>query len=196
MTLNARARTTRLLLPLVAVASLTAAGCGSSTSPSPDSATPSGAPSVTPGSAASASAASLTVTDTWAKANTDIAANDMTGVFGKITNTGTAPITIVSGTNSASSLTELHETVMKNGAMVMQPVADGFTVEPGKTRELKPGSDHVMVMKMTKPLKAGDSVQVRLTTKDGGTVKFNAVAKVFTMGDEPYASASSTASVG
>lgn len=196
MTWYARARTTRLLLPLVAVASLTAAGCGSSTSPSPDSATPSGAPAATSGSAASDSSASLTVTDTWAKANTDIGANDMTGVFGKITNTGTAPITIVSGTNSASALTELHETVMKNGAMVMQPVADGFTVEAGKTRELKPGSDHVMVMKMTKPLKAGDSVQVTLSTKDGGTVKFNAVAKVFTMGDEPYASPGSTASVG
>lgn len=175
------------LTGLAAVAGLTlVTGCGSST---PTPAAPSTAvPATTNATQANSG---LTVTNAWAKAVPELGSTAMTGVFGTITNTTNQPVTIVSGSNSVSSLTELHETVMKDGAKVMQPVKGGFVIEAGKTRELKPGSDHVMVMKMTKPLKAGDPVEVTLTTTNGATVTFTAVAKPFTMGNEPYAPAGS-----
>ena len=55
-------------------------------------------------------------------------------------------------------------------------------------------ADHIMVMKMTKPLAVGDKVTVTLSTKDGGSVEFTAVAKQFTMGSEPYVTGGATAS--
>lgn len=177
-------RTTRFALPAAAagVLALALAGCGGST--------PTDGPAATQThnlTATTAPAAGLTVTDPWAKAVPDIAASTMTGVFGKITNASSAPVTIVSATNSVSDLTELHETVDKDGQKTMRKVDGGFTIEPGATRELKPGSDHVMVMNMTKPLNTGDTVTITLTTQDGEKVDFSAVAKPFTGASEPYA---------
>ncbi len=181
-----RRRGAAAALALLTAATLSA--CSGSSTPGTAS-----SGSTTP-NASTAAKAGLTVADAWAKANTDIAKSPMTGVFAKITNGSTSPVTIVSAKNSASAVTELHETVMKDGAMVMQPVKDGFVIEAGKTRELKPGSDHIMVMKMTKPLAVGDKVTVTLSTKDGGSVEFTAVAKQFTMGSEPYVTGGATAS--
>ncbi len=180
-----RRRGAAAALVLLTAATLSACSGSSTGASSSGSTTP---------SASAPAKAGLTVTDAWAKANTDIAKSPMTGIFAKITNGSTKPVTIVSGKSSASAITELHETVMKDGVMVMQPVKDGFVIEAGKTRELKPGSDHIMVMKMTKPLAVGDKVTVTLTTKDGGSVEFTAVAKQFTMGNEPYVTGGATAS--
>lgn len=130
----------------------------------------------------------LTVADAWAKANTDTAAHPMTGVFGSLTNTTDTPVTIVSATNSVSPVTELHETVDEGGAKVMREAEGGFTIEPGQTRQLAPGGDHVMVMGMTAPLEPGQEVTVTLTTEAGDDLEFIAVAKTFEGGAEDYRS--------
>lgn len=146
----------------------------------------------TPGSTASASStspsASITVTDAWAKAQPN---GMMTGVFGIITNTTDKPVTISGGSSDASAVVELHETVTKDGQSAMQKVDGGFVVEAGKTRELRPGGDHIMLMQLKSPLKPGDTARVTLTT-DAGDVTFEAVAKTYTGGDEKYHSGSPT----
>lgn len=144
----------------------------------------------TPGSTASASStspsASITVTDAWAKAQPN---GPMTGVFGIITNTTSKPVTISAASSDSSAVTELHETVTKDGQSAMQKVDAGFVLEPGATRELRPGGDHIMLMQLNSPLKPGDTARITLTT-DAGDVTFEAVAKTFTGGDEKYHSES------
>ena len=178
----------------LAAGALLLTACGGSSGSASTSATPApgaGTSATSPAPAGSATpmqAGPVMVSDQWAKAIPDIAAAKMTGVFGKLKNTTDKPITIVSGTNSVSSLTELHETVMMDGSMKMRPVAGGFTIEPGQTREFKPGSDHVRVMQMTKPLKVGDEVTLTLKTKEGQTIEFTAIARAFTGANETYVS--------
>ena len=167
----------RLVRPAAALAAAVllvagVAGCASSSTSS------SGATSAS----ASTTAAVLTVTDPWAKA----AEKGMTAAFGTLVNSGSAPVTVVSATTSASSMTELHETVMKDGQMAMQPIEGGFEVPANGSLELKPGGNHIMIMDLTTPVKPGDEVTVTLTLADGSTVPFTAVAKEYAGANETY----------
>ena len=128
------------------------------------------------------SAASVIVTDAWIRASD----GPMTGIFGDITNSSSADVTIVSATNSASSMTELHEMAMVDGEMVMQEKAGGVVLPADSTTVLEPGGDHIMAMGMTAPVTPGEEVEVSLTLSTGETVTFMAVAKESAAGDEEY----------
>ena len=126
--------------------------------------------------------ATVIVTDAWIRASD----GPMTGIFGDITNASGQDITIVSATNSASSMTELHEMAMVDGEMVMQEKAGGVVLPADSTTVLEPGGDHIMAMGMTAPVTPGDEVEVSLTLSTGETVTFMAVAKDSAAGDEEY----------
>ncbi len=157
------------------IGSLTA--CGSTAATDGASATPSDA-----ARSSEPASAGLTVTDAWAKA----AESGMTAAFGTLTNNGSAPVTVVSAATDASDRTELHEMVMKDGEMVMQPKVGGFEVPAGGSFELAPGGSHVMIMDVKKAIKPGDTVRVTLTLDTGGPVEFEAVAKDYAGADESY----------
>ena len=128
------------------------------------------------------STATVTVTDAWIRASD----GPMTGIFGDITNSSGADVTIVSATNSASAMTELHEMAMVDGEMVMQEKAGGVVLPADSTTVLEPGGDHIMAMGMTAPVTPGEEVEVSLTLSTGQTVTFMAVAKESAAGDEEY----------
>jgi copper(I)-binding protein len=128
----------------------------------------------------------LQVSDAWAK----VASTGMSAAFGVIKNPTSAPITIVGAYSPYSPMDQLHEVVMKDGAMVMQQKQGGFTIPAGGTLTLQPGGNHVMFMSLTKPVKAGSMVPVTLTTSTGAQVTFKAVGKVFQGGNETYNGAS------
>ena len=134
------------------------------------------------GSQSTDSTASVTVTDAWIRASD----GPMTGIFGTIINSGGQDVTIESATNTASSVTELHEMAMVDGTMVMQEKAGGFVLPADSTTVLEPGGNHIMAMGMTTPVSPGEEVEVTLTLSTGQTVTFTAVAKVSAAGDEPY----------
>ncbi|WP_168583647.1 copper chaperone PCu(A)C [Gephyromycinifex aptenodytis] len=159
------------------------AGCGSEAAEQPS--TPASEPGTSAAGEPGASAA-LTASDTWVKAVPDIEKKKMTGLFGTLENTGDKDITIVSVKNSISPHSELHETIDKGGEKVMQEV-EKLVIKAGEKRELRPGGDHIMIMKMDKPLNTGDEVKVTLTTDDGQDIEFSAVAKPFTGAGERYA---------
>jgi copper(I)-binding protein len=124
----------------------------------------------------------LTAKDTWAKAAT----SGNTAVFGFISNPTNKPITIVAGISPVAPVTQLHEVVMKNGAMAMQQKPGGFVIPANGTLELKPGGDHVMLLGLTKPISAGDQVPVTLISSTGARYTFTSMAKVFLGGNESY----------
>lgn len=131
--------------------------------------------------------AGLEASDTWVRAVPELGDQKMTGVFGKIKNGTDAEIQIVAVKSDTSAHTELHETVTENGQKVMRQVTGGFTIPAGATRVLEPGGDHVMLMNLAKPIPAGTTVTVTLTTKDGKTLEFTAAARPFTGEQERYA---------
>ncbi|GIG56291.1 hypothetical protein Lfu02_06630 [Longispora fulva] len=123
----------------------------------------------------------LTVVDPWVKT----ADRGMSAAFGTLRNDSDVELTVVSATSTVSML-ELHEVVMDGGKMAMRPKAGGFVVPAHGSHELRPGSDHLMLMELTSPVRAGEQVPFTLTLKDGRTVAFTAPAKPFAGGNETY----------
>ncbi|TMJ02167.1 MAG: copper chaperone PCu(A)C [Alphaproteobacteria bacterium] len=92
------------------------------------------------------------------------------GGYLKITNTGTTPDRLVGGSTNVSKRLELHEMKMDGGVMKMREVRDGLELPPGATVELKPGSYHIMMMDLARPLAKGDKVKASLTFEKAGKV--------------------------
>jgi copper(I)-binding protein len=128
-------------------------------------------------------AAAVTIRDPWVKT----AESGMSAAFGTLVNNTGGDLTVVSATSSASTMIELHEVAMDGGEMVMRPKAGGFVIPAGGTHELKPGGDHIMLMDITTPVKAGDQITFRLTLSDGSQVEITAVGKPYAGANESYA---------
>lgn len=127
------------------------------------------------------SKARLTAQDTWAKA----ADSGMTAVFGVISNPTNRPIRVIAATTPFAP-TQLHEVTNVDGQMVMKEKSKGFVIPAQGRLELKPGGDHIMLMKLSKPIKAGTQVPVTLVTSTGGMASFRAMGKPFAGGSEQY----------
>lgn len=128
-------------------------------------------------------AEALRVTDAWVKA----ADTGMSAAFGTLENSGTTDLTVVSAESAAATMLQLHETVANDaGDMVMQQKDTGFVVPAGGSLELAPGGNHIMLMALTGPIKAGDEVTVTLTLSDGSTADFTAPAKDYSGANETY----------
>ncbi|MFI7220262.1 copper chaperone PCu(A)C [Micromonospora maritima] len=159
-----------------ALLAVSVAACGSA-----DGST-SAAPSASATASASAAAGVLGISDPWVKA----ADKGMTAAFGTLVNDGDADVTITKAATEVSPM-ELHEMTMKDGKMVMQPKEGGIVVKAHSRATLEPGGDHLMLMNISKPVRAGDELSFTLTFADGRTQTFTAVAKPFTGAQESYA---------
>lgn len=172
--MTARLTTSTVTLTLAALVAL--AGC------STDDTASLSASSSAPASA-SAAADAVTIDDAWVKA----ADSGMSAAFGDIKNTGPDDVTVVSVTSTASSMLELHETVEnESGAMVMRQKDGGFTIPAGGDLLLEPGANHIMLMDLAEPLKAGDEATFTLTFSDDSTYEFTAPAKDYSGANETY----------
>ena len=107
--------------------------------------------------AGSALAADLEVTAPWVRGT--VPAQKSTGAFMQLTSK--AGVTLVGVASPAASVVELHEMVMDNNVMRMPPVPR-LELQAGKTVELKPGSYHVMLIDLKKPLTKGEIVPITL----------------------------------
>lgn len=114
-------------------------------------------------------AGDLTVSAPWSRATPGGA--KIAGGYLKITNTGTSPDRLVSAATVAAGRVEIHEMSMTNGVMQMRPLAEGLTIKPGETVELKPGGLHIMFMDLTQPFKQGDFVKATLQFEKAGKLE-------------------------
>jgi periplasmic copper chaperone A len=160
---------------------LSLSACGSDDSAT-DSPTTSSSASATTSDAAKTAA--LTVVDPWVKT----AKSGMSAVFGTLTNSGDQDVTVTAAAASVADMVQLHETTQtSDGSSSMQEKKDGFVVPANGTFALTPGGNHIMLMELSGPIKAGDSVSVTLKLSDGSTVSFDALAKDFAGAQESYA---------
>lgn len=110
---------------------------------------------------------SLTLKQPWTRATAKGA--EMGGGFVTIVNAGEAD-RLTGGSFALAGRTEVHEMKMEGDVMKMRELEGGLNIPAGATVELKPGSYHLMFMKLTAPLEAGTHVKGTLVFEKGGEV--------------------------
>jgi periplasmic copper chaperone A len=89
-----------------------------------------------------------------------------------ITNTGTEPDRLISGSTPVAGKFEIHEMSVDNkGVMRMRPVPTGVVIKPGETVELKPQSSHIMMTGLKQPIEKGKPFKGSLVFEKAGTVE-------------------------
>ena len=119
--------------------------------------------------ATAAFAADIQVANPWVRGT--VAAQKATGAFMQLSSKG--GVSLVGVASPAAKVVEIHEMVMDNNVMKMRPVPR-LEVAAGKALELKPGSYHVMLIDLNKPLAKGEIVPITLKV-EGKDKKVEAV---------------------
>ena len=119
-----------------------------------------------------ASTSPVEVSQAWARATPPGA--EVGGAYATFRNTSTKELRITGVSSAVSGSAEIHEMSMVDGVMRMRHLEDGLRLPPGATVSLKPGGDHIMLMTLKHPLKAGDAVALEFRVSDGETLKVSA----------------------
>ncbi|WP_299758290.1 copper chaperone PCu(A)C [uncultured Chloroflexus sp.] len=88
-------------------------------------------------------------------------------------NKGSTADAIVKAESDVAKTVELHNVIMENNVMQMRPV-EAIEVPANGQVELKPGGFHVMLIGLTRDLKEGEEVMIKLTTRSGKTIEVKA----------------------
>ena len=114
----------------------------------------------------------LTFRDAWVRA---AQAGGTSAAYMALTNGRVAPevLTGVSAPDLTASAS-LHETSSDASGMTGMQSLDSITIPAGGTVALEPGGYHIMLMDLTKELKAGDRVTLVLTFQQAGVVNVTA----------------------
>ena len=116
----------------------------------------------------------------WARAT----AGDTGAAYFRVVNKGTSPDRLMAASTPVAESASLHQSKVQNGVMMMRPLGP-LAVEPGKSAELKPGADHLMLMGLKHPLKQGETFPLTLRFEKAGDVQVTVkVEGVGAMGTE------------
>lgn len=178
------------VIAVAVTGALVLAGCSNSQKDSTESTSPTTNKSTSKASSSEASShetssASLALDDGYVKAKPED--KDMTAVFGTLHNTTDKDITITGFStdlpSSSAAKYEIHEVV--DGKM--KPKEGGITIPANGMHELRPGSEHLMIMNYNTAIKAGDKVTVELKVENGNSVKIKDVpVRTISSGEESY----------
>ncbi|AZA11561.1 copper chaperone PCu(A)C [Corynebacterium gerontici] len=168
------------------IACLAAAGLvlGACSNAEKDAATPSSVTVTSDGetSTKAAEEAKITLSDAYVKATED--GKDMTAIFGTIHNDSDQDVNVTGfKANIDAQKFELHEVV--DG--VMRQKEGGYVIPAGESLVLEPGKEHMMVMGLKQPIKAGDKVNLTIELADGTSVEVSDVpVRTIGAGQENY----------
>lgn len=131
--------------------------------------------------APTAQAVPLAVTDPWVRVSGGMGsmggAASTAALFMKVQNNGAAADTLLKAESDVAEMVQVHLSEMDaNGVSSMHEVP-GVEIPAGGMAELKSGSYHVMLMNLTRDLKAGDQVTFTLTFKNAGKITISAPVK-------------------
>lgn len=91
-------------------------------------------------------------------------------IYLELRNDGDVADRLLAGSTDVARVIEMHDATMADGMMRMRPATDGLAIEPGATVTLAPGGAHIMLVDLTRDLRAGDRFEVRLTFAEAGDV--------------------------
>ena len=98
-------------------------------------------------------------------------AGAMTGAaYMMIDNKTSAADRLIGASSDIAAKAQVHEMSMDNGVMKMRELTEGLAVPAGGSVALKPGSYHVMLIGLKKPLTAGDSFPLTLEFEKAGNI--------------------------
>lgn len=127
------------------------------------------APEADAPAATNTASSSIALTDPWSRETAE--GQNAGGAFMTIANSGTAADRLTGGSTPVAGRVEIHTMTMENDVMRMRQLEDGLEIPAGGEVTLKPGSFHVMLMDLKRPLKAGDKVPLTLTFQGAGTLE-------------------------
>ena len=113
-------------------------------------------------------AGSITVSQPWSPAPPNAA--QAAGGYLVVTNSGTAPDTLIGGTIDLAAKVEVHEMAMDGGVMRMRELKPGLVIKPGETVTLQPVGLHLMFMGLKQQPTAGTLVKGTLVFEKAGTI--------------------------
>lgn len=112
--------------------------------------------------AAAGAHAQVTVKDAWVRAT--VPQQKSTSAFMQIS--AAKDTKLVSVSTPVTPLAEVHEMAMRDGVMRMRQVAGGIEVPAGKSVDLTPSGQHIMLLDLPQQVKVGDKVPLTLVFED------------------------------
>lgn len=117
--------------------------------------------------AGAASEKSITVEKPWVRASVGV--TGPTAAFMTISNRSSSSDRLIKAQAAFAGMVQIHRTVIKNNQAQMMHVGK-IDIPAGGKAVLKPGSFHIMLMRLKKPVVKGTKVQVILTFQKAGEV--------------------------
>lgn len=103
-------------------------------------------------------AAAVTAADAWCRPSP----NGAQAGACYVTLTASTDDRLTGGETPRAGELQIHEMTTENGVMKMGPLQDGLPLPAGQPTSLAPGGNHLMLMGLTAPLKAGETVPLTL----------------------------------
>lgn len=97
--------------------------------------------------------------------------------YGTLTNTGEDSRVIINVTSDDFSVVEMHESVLDGDVARMRPIRGLTLPAGGEVVQLEPGHRHLMLIRPTRPLRAGDEVTLAFTFASGDVITTRAPVK-------------------
>ncbi len=94
-------------------------------------------------------------------------------VYFTLANGGGAPDRLIGVTTRVAEVAEIHQTRVQDGVARMVPVPEGVIVPPGERVVFGPGSYHVMLMGLRRPLRPGDRFTMTLSFEQSDSITVN-----------------------
>lgn len=116
----------------------------------------------------------IKIVDPWMRVG---AQGQATGLFFKIENNSDKADTLYKVEFAPAGLVQIHETYDAGNDMMGMREVGNIIIPAKSTVELKPGSYHVMLMKLKKDIKKGDVGDFALYFKQAGKILIKAEAK-------------------
>ena len=95
---------------------------------------------------------------------------DAGGAFMTIANNGNEADRLIGGSTPVAGDVQVHTVSMDGGVMRMRQLSDGLEIPAGQSVTLKPGSFHIMLMQLKRPLAKGEAVPLTLQFEKAGDI--------------------------
>jgi copper(I)-binding protein len=108
----------------------------------------------------------IEVEDPWGRTSPKVAAN---GAFYMVLNGGETADRLVGADADVCGTTELHQTIMNDGVMMMQQAEGGIEIPADGQAVLEPGGYHVMCINKESEFEVGDVIPLTLTFENAAS---------------------------